>query len=180
MRIILLFIILISSISITAQTTSPANFANAEQNRMFGDTSRSIQPKLNKKWFFSSYSGIGVGFNFFSGASATVLSAPSRFQLNRRLNNNFYAFTGISVAPAYINFNRSFLSPGLNKMYPGSSLKPNTFGLYSRVDLGLMYVNDARTFSISGSVGVERSTNPIFLYQPGSTTTTSGFIPRNR
>jgi hypothetical protein len=86
-------------------------------------------------------------------------------QLNRRLNNNLYAFAGVSAAPAYINFNRAFLSPGIDKLNPANGFKSNGFGLYSRADLGLMYINDARTFSISGSVGVERSGNPVLLYQ---------------
>jgi hypothetical protein len=39
---------------------------------------------------------------------------------------------------------------------------PYGFGLNSRVDIGLMYINDARTFSISGSIGVERGTYPVY------------------
>ena len=34
----------------------------------------------------------------------------------------------------------------------------------SRADIGLMYVNDAKTFSISGSIGIERDNYPAFQY----------------
>jgi hypothetical protein len=42
--------------------------------------------------------------------------------------------------------------------------------MYSRADIGLMYVNDAKTFSISGSIGIERSTYPLLPYYPVNTT----------
>ena len=180
MRTFILFVVLISSISVRAQKPLPASFTDAAQKVSFGDNSHSIESTLNKKWFFTTYSSIATSFNFFNGGSATMVTAPLGLQLNRRLNNNFYAFTGVSVAPAYINFNRSFLSSDINKLYPNNGFKSNSFGLYSRAELGLMYVNDSRTFSISGSIGFERSSNTIFPYQPINTTRTNTFIPPNR
>jgi len=41
-------------------------------------------------------------------------------------------------------------------------VNPYSFGINSRVDIGLMYINDARTFSISGSIGVERAAYPVY------------------
>ena len=41
---------------------------------------------------------------------------------------------------------------------------PGSVGLYSRAELGLQYINDERTFSISGSIGVERSSYPVLPY----------------
>lgn len=154
MRTQLLLITLISSLLLEAQTSKQS----------FSDSSYSVQHMANKKWFFTSYSNIGVGFNFINGSTATVVSAPIGLQLNRQLNDNFYAFTGVSVAPTYVNFNHSFLSPGVIKSNTGNAFKPDYFGLYPSVNMGLMYVNDARTFSISGSVGVSRSTYPMMLY----------------
>jgi hypothetical protein len=97
---------------------------------------------LNKKWSVSSYMGIVAGYG--------SVYTPIGLQLNRRLTNNVFAFAGISTAPAYSNFNRSFVTANSFKnSYPGS--------MYTRYEAGLMYVNDARTFSISGSISVNQS-----------------------
>ncbi|HEY2726871.1 MAG TPA: hypothetical protein VGI61_06835 [Parafilimonas sp.] len=125
----------------------------------------------NKKWFLTTYSAISTDFVFYKNGNATVLSAPVGLQLNRTLNKNLYAFAGVSAAPAYINFNDAFLSANINKTNSNNSfLKSNNFGMYSRVDLGLTYINDAKTFSISGSVGIERSSYPLFPYNQINTT----------
>ena len=157
--------ILLSSLLVEAQAP--------KQN--FRDSSYYIQHMQSKKWFLTSYSNIGIGFNFFNGSTATVVSAPVGLQLNRQLNNNLYAFTGVSLAPTYMNFNRSFLSSGI-KPYTGNGFKSD-FGLYSSVNMGLMYVNDARTFSVSGSIGVERSSYPMLLYPPANMQRVSTFTP---
>jgi len=165
MRSLLLFIILLSSLLIEAQAP--------KQN--FKDSSYYTQHVQSKKWFLTSYSNIGIGFNFFNGSTATVVSAPVGLQLNRQLNNNFYAFTGVSLAPTYINFNHSFLSSGI-KPYASNGFKSD-FELYSSVNMGLMYVNDARTFSISSSIGVARSSYPMLLYPPANMQRISTFTP---
>ena len=41
----------------------------------------------------------------------------------------------------------------------------------------LMYVNDARTFSVSGSIGVERSSYPMLLYPPANMQRVNTFTP---
>ncbi|MEJ7680097.1 MAG: hypothetical protein WKG06_20000 [Segetibacter sp.] len=51
-------------------------------------------------------------------------------------------------------------------MNSNSSFKSSALGIYSRAELGLQYINDERTFSISGSVGVERSSFPMPSYIP--------------
>lgn len=129
-----------------------------------------------KKWFVTSHSYVGLGFNFYNGGSATVVSSSVGLQLNRQLNNNLYAFTGVSVTPTYINFNNSFLSPGIKS--PASNVsKSDYFGLHPSVNMGLMYVNDARTFSISGSIGVQRGVYPILPYPPANMQRTSTLTP---
>jgi hypothetical protein len=161
-----LFVILISSIGLKAQTPLPFSFMDYMHMGTFGNSSHFIPVTSDKKWFVSTYSGISTSFNFFNGGSASVVAAPLGLQLNRRLNNNLYAFAGVSAAPAYINFNHSFLSSDLNKGYPNNGLfKSNSFGMYTRAEMGLMYVNDARTFFVSGSIGVERSSYPMIPYQ---------------
>ena len=166
MRILLLFATLLFSLLTEAQTPKQS----------FKDSNYYIQQPPKKKWFLTSYSNIGIGVNFFNGSTGTVVSAPIGVQLNRPLNNNLFAFTGVSLAPTYVNFNHSFLSPGI-KPSAGSGLKSDYFGLYSSVNMGLMYVNDARTFSISGSIGVGRSKYPILPYPPANMQRISNFAP---
>ncbi|HLK28025.1 MAG TPA: hypothetical protein VKT28_05550 [Puia sp.] len=181
MRVTFLFIILISPFGLKAQTALPLPSAEFAQRGIFLNSNHSFDTPGNKKWFLSSYSAISTSFAFFNGGSATVLSAPVGLQLNRRLNNNLYAFAGISVAPAYVNFNSSFLSSDVNKFYPGSNFyNSNNLGLYSRAEMGLMYVNDARTFSISGSFSVQRGSYPIFSHQQLNTSKQNNLISGNR
>jgi len=179
MRKMFLFIIFISSLTVKAQNALPGNYTDTIQRGISGNDANAIASKWDKKWSFSTYSSISTGFSFFNGGNAFVVAAPIGFQLNRRLNNNLYAFTGVSVAPAYMNFNRSFLSADVNKFNLANSYY-NSFGMYGRAEVGLMYVNDARTFSISGSFGVQRSSNPIFNYRPMSTSGKNSLIQVNR
>src|SRR5664279_4746881 len=91
---------------------------------------------LRKKWSVSIYTGFIGGPGFLSPAIG--------LQLNRRLTNNLYAFTGVS------SFNY-MTTPGFNT---------NQWSISKSLQAGLMYVNDARTFSISGSIGVSNSNYP--------------------
>lgn len=153
-----MLITLVSSLTVDAQTSTQS----------FEDSGFYVQHLQRKKWFLTSYSNIGIGLSFLNGRTATVVSAPVGLQLNRELNNNLYAFAGVSLAPAFVNFNHSFPSPGI-KAATSNGFKSDYFGLYSSVNMGLMYVNDARTFSISGSIGVSRSSYPVLLYPPSGT-----------
>ena len=165
MRILLLLIIVTCSLLLDAQTVQ----------QTFKDSSY-LHYTQGKKWFVSSYRTVGVGFDFFKGGSATIVSAPMGLQINRRLNDNLYAFTGVSMAPAYVSFNRPFSSPGM-KSYTGNSYKPGYFGVNPSVNMGLMYVNDAKTFSVSGSIGVQRSRYPMLLYSPANAQRMNSFTP---
>ena len=54
----------------------------------------------------------------------------------------------------------------------------NNFGLYPAASIGLMYINDARTFSISGSISAEKSPYSILPYYPVNNETHSPvFLP---
>jgi hypothetical protein len=172
MRKILVILALISFLSPKAQTHLPVNSMSFSQSLLFpgypipGDSSQ-----LNKKWFFTKYAAISTGAVFYNGGGGTFLSAPVGLQLNHPLNNNVIAFAGISAAPTFFNYNSLYTGPVFNKSYPGSYMaNPYSFGINSRVDIGLMYINDARTFSISGSIGVERGTYPV--YYPSNRVTT--------
>lgn len=164
MRIILGIIASLSFLSPKAQTHLPVGGINYTQWLPFpGYNQLRDSSNFHQKWYVSKYSGLSAGFGFFNGGSATVLSVPVGLQLNHPLNNNLIAFAGISAAPSFFSFSHSFTDPAFNKSYPGSYM-PNaySFGLNSRIDMGLMYINDARTFSISGSIGVERGSYPVY------------------
>lgn len=164
MRIILLFVLLISAATIKAQTFIPGGLID---NNYRGNFSSNFYPKdstSNKKWSLTKYSSISTSFTFFKGGNATVVSAPIGLQLNRRLNNNLYAFAGVSVAPAYVTFSRSFMTSDFNKVGAGNnSFRSASLGIYSRAELGLQYINDEKTFSISGSIGIERNNYPVYM-----------------
>ena len=166
MRILLVLITLTCSLLLEAQSFTP------------GSKDSSYFPHMqSRKWFVTSYSNVGVGVNFFNGHTATVVSAPVGLQLNRQLNDNLYAFTGVSLTPTYVNFNHSFLSPGI-KANTANGFKSDYFGLNPSINMGLMYVNDARTFSILGSVGVQRSYYPLLpYYSPTNLQPINSFTP---
>lgn len=163
MRFVFLLIITISSFAVNAQTLSSFGNTNGLIRPAFMQTIYFNNNFPHKKWSLNKYSGIAAGFVFFKSGNASVVSAPIGLQLNRRLNNNFYAFAGIAAAPSYINFNQAFISAGINKLNH-NNINANSLGIYSRAELGLMYVNDAKTFSISGSIGIERNNYPFPQY----------------
>ena len=163
MRILLLMVMVSCSLLLGAQTI---------QQRL-ADSSY-IHRMQSRKWSVTPYSVIGVGISYFNGRSATIVSAPIGLQLNRRLNNNLYAFTGVSLAPTYVSLNRPFALPG-NKFYSGNDFKSGYFGAYPSVNMGWMYVNDAKTFSVSGSVSIQKSNDPVFMYSPAYMQRTTPF-----
>ncbi len=179
MRSLLLCCISFFVVAAGAQTSLPTNtMSYAQYSGLSSNTIYGTGHLSGKKWFVTRYSGLSTGLGFFNGGSANFVSVPLGLQLNRRLNNNLYAFTGVSAAPSYIHFNRTFRSFADNKINPGNNLlRSGAFDVYSRAELGLMYINDDRTFSISGSIGVQRSSYPLFPFQPLNTTTGPVILP---
>lgn len=165
MRIIVVLVMLVSTLAAKAQTLLPFSFMDYLHGKTIAGTPE-------KKWFVTAYSGVSAGYTFFNGGSASMVSVPVGLRLNRRLNENLYAFAGVSIAPAYVNFNHSFLTFDGSKGYPGNGLFKynNGLGAYSRAELGLMYINDAKTFSVSGSIGIQRSSYPLYPYPQGNRT----------
>lgn len=173
MRVLILFAILVSSIAAKTQTLFPGGYINYLHPALVGNPHYIIGGP-DKKWSLSSYTAITTGYSFFNGGTSTFVAAPVGLQLNRRIKENLYAFAGVSAAPAYMNFNHAFISYDINKgNQNGAFYKSNYLGGYSRAELGLMYVNDAKTFSISGSIGVERRSYPLIPYQQMSKTNSS-------
>jgi hypothetical protein len=152
MRIILAIVVSIAFLSAKAQTHLPIpdHYLSADSN------------SSDHKWRLTHYAGFSAGTIFWAG-STSFMSVPVGLQLSRPLNNNLYAFAGVSAAPVFLSFNRLYTQPVPNPSYPGHNLlMGNGFGLNSRVEAGLMYINDARTFSISGSIGVDRTSYPVY------------------
>ncbi|HSU50046.1 MAG TPA: hypothetical protein VLJ41_05635 [Segetibacter sp.] len=178
MRTFIIAFILLSATSTYAQQFLPGSFIDNTYRGSMLNKIHQGDSTSKKKWFFSKYSGISTSFSFFKGGSATVVSVPVGLQLNRRLNDNLYAFAGVSVAPAYVNFNRSFISTEANKFTGNNNLfKSSNLGIYSRAELGLQYINDDRTFSISGSIGVERNNYTMPFYNQYNGARSATFIP---
>jgi hypothetical protein len=168
-RITLIISLTIIIISLKAQTPFPAGGLSFSPWVPFGYFSPTYDSsQMNKKWSLSQYAGVSTGVGFFNGGYSSFFSVPVTLQLNRRLNNNLYAFAAASVAPSYVNFNQSFLNPGATNGYPGQPFNSRAFGMNAGFQMGLMYINDDRTFSISGSIGIERSSYPVYPTAPSN------------
>ncbi len=172
MRILFILAFSITTISLRAQTQLPLNFANYSQHQAYNNYHLSGDSNsLNKKWSFNKYMAVSTSFGFYNGGNSSAFSVPIGLQVNRRLNNNLFAFAAVSVAPTYFTSNRSFNDPGTYKINPGfTQFSSKGFGMNSRVEGGLMYVNDERTFSISGSIAVERNSYPFYPVNNTNTT----------
>ena len=178
MRILFIFFAIIFATTLKAQTNQPGSFQNNIESNDFIRNCNSHDSIAPKKWFVSGFSGISTGYTFFRGGGAGYFAAPVGLQLNRRISNNVYAFAGVTVAPAYVNFNSAFLSTNINKGNPFNSFyQSGNLSIYSSARVGLMYINDARTFSVSGSFSVERSNYPLF-YNNESNKRTGNYILR--
>jgi len=165
MRILILIATLFSFSALNAQIVLPGSFAAYPQNGSFGNNTHLPDSFSVKKWSLNRYSGISASYSFYNGGSAYIMSAPIGLQLNRRLNDNLYAFANVSVAPAYVHFNRSFITTDFNKVNPGGGFyNSNSLSVYSSASVGLQYVNDDKTFSVSGSISVQRSNYPMLPY----------------
>ncbi len=145
MKYIVAFICLVLVQSSYAQDVVPESSIYNSQ-----DPAKSIK---TKKWAFSTFQGFSAGFS----RGFSTYSAPMGVQLSRAINKNVFAFGAVSIAPTYMNFNRSFLNTDFSKTSSNNFFRTGNFGINPRAELGLGYTNDARTFSISGSIGIERS-----------------------
>jgi hypothetical protein len=166
MRILLLLTILFSSLAVKSQTIE-ALYGSAYSQKENLLNSISLQDTLSsKKWLLSKYTGISTGISFYNGGRATFLAAPMGLQLNRRLNNNLYAYANLSVVPAMTRFHSNKLYTGMNKSFNTNSFPSNSFQVNPAASVGLMYVNDSKTFSISGGFSVERNNYLFVPYYP--------------
>ncbi len=114
-----------------------------------------------KKWSLTKYAGLSTGFGFFNGGTATIIAAPVGVQLNRKITNNLFAFAGVSVAPTYIGFTHQLLNASFKTNPLFVTRQGNNWVPVSRAEFGLMYINDEKTFSVSGSIGIQRGGYPL-------------------
>lgn len=181
MRTTVLIALMFSVTAATAQTVWPGSLMNYTRPGVFENNIQPVNHLSEKKWSFSRYTALSTSMAFFKGGSATIVSAPIGLQLNRRLTNNWYAFANVAVAPSYTNFNSSFLSATNNKAGLKNGLyNSHDLNMYSSASLGLMYINEEKTFSISGSISVEKNNFPLLPYYPVNVAKPNPVLPVNR
>ncbi len=150
-------LLLIFSAPAKAQISSQRNTITILQSPLSAGSNEQIND-AGKKWFVSKYMGFYNSVHFFNDGNAIFLGTSVGLQVNRKLNNNWYAFTSISTTPAFIGFNHSFMLANTNKFMQANSLfSPSNFNMNPRAELGLMFINDQKTFSISGSISIEKT-----------------------
>jgi hypothetical protein len=144
---------------------------NARQLSFGRQQTSGIHKQLARNWQLSSFAGISGSYGFFNRTNAALISAPVTMQLSHQLNRNLYAFAAVTAAPAYSNFGNFFLNAPTNKFTSANMMSGvNRFGWYSRAEAGLFYINDEKTFSISGSIYMDRSSYPVYSpYTPQHT-----------
>lgn len=163
MRILLFILMIFSCSAIKSQSISENRFLTRDFISHI-PTNDSL-PK--QKWFISTERSISTGISFFKGGHASFLAMPMYLQLNRRLNDNLYAFVNVGVTPAYINFGPIYNNNGFGKSFPSNSFNSNSLHLNPSASFGVMYVNDAKTFSVSGSFTAEQNNYPLMPFYNG-------------
>jgi len=126
------------------------------------DTSRS-----NYRWQMKPFASVSAGYFFYQGGGASYLSAPVGLALFRPLNAHWTAFAAATVTPVVF--------PG-TRLWPGAITNPAShpypfagrdgLGLSTGLQGGLIYTNEDRTFSISGSLHVERNSYRVYPAVP--------------
>ncbi|MGF6847125.1 hypothetical protein QFZ51_002360 [Chitinophaga sp. W3I9] len=170
LRTLLFAVIFMSGMTVNAQIDSSFGAINGMEpafrhRQQVGDTAN-----IHKKWFVTKYAGLSTGFIGFKGGSSSFLSVPLALQVNRQLTNNLYAFGGVSVTPYVFRYNSVPYQPAVNKNQ--SWIQTNNFAAWSDAKIGVMYISNDKTFSISGSVGVSRGSyngnSPFYspIYSP--------------
>jgi hypothetical protein len=155
MRILLTVLVLMTFLLTRAQSHLPIDTwgPGYTQWQPFFPYPSTDSGSLRHHWQVRTFASLSAGYMFFKGGGMSYVSAPIGVIAFRPLTNNFTAFGSVSAAPVIFNFSS----------FPGNNVnRPYTVGVNARVEGGLIYTNDARTFSISGSVGVERGSYPAY------------------
>lgn len=108
------------------------------------------------------FASLSAGYLFFNGGVSYV-SAPVGLMVFRPLTNNWTAFGAATVTPTAFSINSLYSAPITDPNHPGYPFSSGYgLGLSTGVQGGLIYTNDARTFSISGSVRFDKTTYPVY------------------
>lgn len=150
-------IFLIAFVSLAAFSQPVAR--QALQTRVVTD---SIAPV--KKWFVSKYVGMETSIGFINGNNFAAFSTPVGLQLNRRLSQHWYAFAGLSIVPTWLHSgSRQLVRNDSKNSSVFSTALTSPFQMNPAAQVGLMYVNEKKTFAISGSFSV-RQYNPLMPF----------------
>ena len=163
-RAIIFLAILMSAMATKAQLPLFSGAQGAMQPVVRNPGQATDTNYLRKKWFVTRYAGISTGFIAYKGGSTNFLSAPMELQVNRQFTNNIIAFGGVSATPYLFQNNSTFYQPATGKNF--GLMRTNNFGINPAARIGVMYMNNERTFSISGSISVSSSSytgySPIY------------------
>ena len=118
---VLLAFLFIFTTTLKAQSYMGGRFTPYNYTGWYSDERFPVDSNTQKKWMLTRYSAFTTSYHFFKGGQAMMVAAPLSFQLNRRLTNNLYAFANASIAPAYVNFHRSFIANDFSKIVRNKS-----------------------------------------------------------
>jgi len=113
------------------------------------------------KWQIVPSAGLSAGYIFYNGGMSYV-SAPLALTLYHPLTSNVTAFGGVFAAPAVFSVNSLYAAPPNGKFSGNPFAQSYGLGINAGIQGGLMYTNDAHTFSVSGSISVQRGSTPVY------------------
>lgn len=111
----------------------------------------------NQGFQLRPFASVSAGYWFLNGGM-TYLSAPMGVVLYRPLNNNLTAFGSATISPTVIHASSLYNMPLSN---PSNNF--TGFGATAGVSGGMIFTNDAKTFSISAAVSVQRGSYPAYV-----------------
>ncbi|HVU56450.1 MAG TPA: hypothetical protein VHD83_15400 [Puia sp.] len=118
------------------------------------------------KWQLKPFASLSAGYIFLNGGISYV-SAPVGLALLRPLNSNWTAYGAATLTPTFFSINSFSTLPAGDPKYGGYPFQSGYgMGLTPGVQGGLIYTNDAKTFSISGHVRFERNSYPVYPTGP--------------
>lgn len=167
MKLLLAILLSMTMLGTSAQTHLPVNTwgygFNPWQPMMPLPSFNNSNAK--NKWQLKPFASLSAGYIFLNGG-ISYLSAPVGLALFRPLNTNWTAYGAATVTPTFFNVNRLSAFPMNGPNYHGYPFSNGYgLGLTPGIQGGLIYTNDAKTFSISGSVRFERTDYPVY-YPP--------------
>jgi hypothetical protein len=116
----------------------------------------------NRRFQLQPYASVSAGVIFFN-APTSYISAPLGLMLAKPLSNNWAAFSSLSLAPTVFSINRLYTDPAFRSPWSANPFSgAYGLGVNAAIQAGLIYTNDAKTFSISGSVILERGSYPVY------------------